>query len=184
MTASIMRPIAVPPTCVASGSSCAGRDSRRGGYLLVEYMIYIAVLAVVMGLAFGAFYRSLDNSRDLNRSTEDILRVLAAGEQWRADVRRAQTPPKLITEGPMTTCEISTADGLVVYLFSQESVWRKESEQAPRQILPRVARSSMIQDQSPRVTSWRWELELKTRRKQVRMRPLFTFEAVLPVQPR
>ncbi len=65
----------------------AGKPSWKRGFTLIECMIYIVVLAVVMGLGFSAFYRFLENWRDLARSSEDILQVLKAGELWRADIR-------------------------------------------------------------------------------------------------
>src|SRR5215470_16859351 len=72
---------------------------HRGGYLLVECLVYIAVLAVVMGVAFSAFYRCLSSWRDLARNTDDIARVLKAGEIWRADIRAAAGPLQPV-EGP------------------------------------------------------------------------------------
>jgi type II secretory pathway component PulJ len=154
----------------------------RGGYLLIEYLIYIAVLAVVMEVAFSAFYRCLDNSRDLARNSEDILRVLRVGEVWRADIRGAVAPPRIIVEGNLSACEIPQTNSLIVYLSGDGSVWRKQGEAAPREVLPRVKASRILKDAHKDVTSWRWELELATRKKVVRLRPLFTFEAV-PAHP-
>jgi hypothetical protein len=161
-----------------------GVSSFCGGYLLIEYLIYIGVLAVVMGLAFSAFYRCLDNSRNLARQAEDVLRVLNTGELWRKDVREAVDPPRLISEGDLTALEIPKRGHLVVYLFDDGSIWRKDGAAAPRDILGRVKNSRMIEDRRERITSWRWEIELATKKKAVRLRPLFTFQAVPVVQTR
>ena len=158
------------------------RQSSQGrataGYLLIEYLIYIAVLAVVMEVAFSAFYRCLDNSRDLARNSEDILRVLRVGEVWRADIRGAVAAPRIIVEGNVSACEIPQTNNLIVYVSGNGSIWRKQGEGAPREVLPRVKASRILKDSRQNVISWRWEIELATRKKVVRLRPLFSFEAV------
>jgi hypothetical protein len=153
---------------------------HRRGYLLVEYLIYMALFVVVIGVAFGAFYRFLDHSRDLARNGEDILRVLRVGELWRADIREASATPELRSEQGLSACEIPKTNSRVAYIFSEGAVWRQVADGLPRQVLPRVRACSMVQDQRDGVSSWRWELELQTRKKVVRIRPLFTFEAVPP----
>jgi hypothetical protein len=160
-----------------TGHGCrAGR--KRSGYFLIECLMYIAVLALILGIALSAFYRCLDNSRDLARSSDDILRVLRVGEGWRADIRQATTTPKIVSADPLTAFEIPTAKGLIVYAFGDGAVWRKQGDAEPHQLLPRVKACAMLEDHRQRVASWRWELELTTKKKQVRVRPLFTFEAV------
>jgi hypothetical protein len=153
-------------------------NRSNGGYLLVEYMIYIALLALVMGLAFSAFYRFFDHSRDLTRNSDDILRTLRVGELWRADIRQAIAPPEVRTEGELVACEIARANGRVAYIFAENAVWRQEGQAAARQVLPRVGASAMNGEERHGVVCWRWELELQTRRKIVRVRPLFSFRAV------
>jgi type II secretory pathway component PulJ len=151
--------------------------SHKRGYLLIEYLLYIAVLAVVVGIAMSAFYRSLDNSRNLARTSEDILRVMRAGELWRADIRAAVAPPRAVTEENMAGCEIQTSAGWIVYMFAGGSVWRQEPDKLPKEILKRVRQSKMLEERREHVVSWRWEVELLTRKKVVKMRPLFTFFA-------
>lgn len=156
----------------------AQRAHGTGGYMLIEYLIYIAVLAVVMGVAFGAFYRFLDHSRDLARNTDDILRTLRVGELWRADIRAAIAPPAVRAGDHATACEIARTNGPVVYLFGDGVVWRQEASAAAKIVLPRVRASVMSREERHGITCWRWEVELQTRRKVVRVRPLFTFLAV------
>src|SRR5262249_52773652 len=122
-------PRPVPPQpgrrpCPPGGASQQGRDRqpRRGGikgdgslalnsaektrgYILIELLIYIAVLAVVMEVAFSAFYRCLGNTRDLARNADDILKTLAAGEAWRADIRLATGPLETVTQADLTAFE-------------------------------------------------------------------------------
>jgi hypothetical protein len=84
----------------------------------------------------------------------------------------------VIHDGPLTAFEIPKAKTLVVYGFGDGAVWRKEGQADPKQILPRVASCKMVEDRDERVTSWRWEVELASKKKHVRLHPLFTFEAV------
>ena len=50
------------------------------GIMLVECMVYVALFAVVTGLAFAAYYRSEQTARSLHRNATDILRVVKTGE--------------------------------------------------------------------------------------------------------
>jgi hypothetical protein len=152
--------------------------TRDAGYLLIEYMIYMGLAVVVIGVAFAAFYKFFDHSRDLSRNAEDIIRVLRVGELWRADIRNATAPPQLRTEEGLVACEMTSTNSRIAYVFADGAVWRQAGDDPPRQVLPRVRASQMIQEQRDAMTCWRWELELQTRKKVVRVRPLFTFLAV------
>lgn len=156
----------------------AGKPSWKRGFTLIECMIYIVVLTVVMGLGFSAFYRFLENWRDLARGSEDILQVLKAGELWRADIRQATAAPQLVQEGELTACEIPQIGGRVAYIFSQGTVWRKTPDKAATPLIPRVQSFAIEKVERASVTAWRWDLELQTRKKAVRVRPLFSFQAV------
>jgi type II secretory pathway component PulJ len=155
-----------------------GPAPSRRGYMLIECLIYMALFTVVIGLAFSAFYRFLDHSRDLARNAEDILRTLRVGELWRADIRQAIAPPEIHNEQGLAACEIPQTNGRVAYVFADGAVWRQADETPPKQVLPRVRTCAMAPEQRDGVAFWRWELELQTRKKVVRVHPLFTFEAV------
>ena len=59
------------------------------GYLLIEALVYIAVVVTLLGVAYAAMYRCVDRSFALRRNADDITSALHAGERWRADVRAA-----------------------------------------------------------------------------------------------
>src|SRR5580765_2729022 len=73
--------------------------SRSNGFLLIDCLVYIGLLAVLLGLAFIAFYRVSDYSRHLSQNAADISRALYAGERWRKDVRTATGTPQLVQSG-------------------------------------------------------------------------------------
>ena len=146
---------------------------RRGGYMLIECLVYIAVLAVVLNLAYAAYYRCQTNSVNLRRNAEDIVITVRAGERWRADVRAATAPPKL--EGNRLV--VPQAAGEVVYEFVDNTMWRQDGA-ARIAVLRRLRASTMQADARSQVTSWRWEVELMAGKKTVSLRPLFTFTAV------
>ena len=146
---------------------------RRGGYMLIECLVYITVLAVVLDLAYGAYYRCQLNSVNLRRNAEDIVITVRAGERWRANIRVATAPPKL--EGNKLV--VPQATGEVVYEFVDNTMWRQDGT-ARIAVLRRLRASTMQADARSQITSWRWEAELMTGRKTVRLRPLFTFTAV------
>jgi hypothetical protein len=157
------------------------RKRHPGGIMLVECMVYIAGFFLITGLAFAAYYRSLDNSRGLRQNADDITRALKAGERWRADVRSARRPLALEQAGGEQVLHIPQASGEIIYLFAQGAVWRKTpTESLPVSWLAAVKDSRMLQDTRDGVAAWRWELELASRQKVVRLRPLFTFMAAAP----
>jgi type II secretory pathway component PulJ len=146
---------------------------RRGGFMLIECLVYIVILVVVLNLAYAAYYRCQTNSANLRRNAEDIAITMRAGERWRADIRAATVPPKL--DGNKLV--VPQAAGEVVYEFVDNTMWRQNST-ARIAVLRRLRASTMQADARSQVTSWRWEVELIAGKKTPRLRPLFTFTAV------
>jgi hypothetical protein len=154
--------------------------SYRCGYSLIELFVYISILAVVLGLAFSALYRGRQNSLDLRRNADDIARTLDAGERWRADVRTAAAQPRIVENG--NGLKITHPSDEVVYSFEHDIVWRK-SGNGRTAMLRGVKSSRMMADARHHITSLRWELELASPQRVVRVRPLFTFESVAKANP-
>ena len=155
-------------------------------FLMIEALVYIAVLFVLLGAGYVAMDRCIDSSIALRRNADDITSALHAGERWRADVRAAgsqvrqentETGQLLYLDGPSNT---------VAYCFATNDVSRRVGTGPWVRLLPNVKSSTMTADQREHVTAWRWELELQTRAKGSvkpgRIRPLFTFLAV-PERP-
>jgi len=153
-----------------------------GGYLLIEALAYIAVLFVVLGVAFTALYRCMDHSIALRRNADDISRALHAGERWRADVRAAGTRTWIETTNQEPVLHLEGPRGDAAYRFADDTVFRRLGNGPWTRLLTNVKSSAMEPDRRQSVTAWRWELELKPRVKGVvkpsRIRPLFTFLAV------
>jgi len=149
---------------------------RTHGVTLIECLVYIGALAVVLGMGMAAYQRSLDHSISMRRNTDDITQALSAGEYWRADIRAATQPPRF--DEADQTLHIQQTKGDVAYKFSEEQVLRRGSVDGVwTVVLPRVQQSEMIRDSRAQVTAWRWELELRSYRREVMIRPLFTFTA-------
>jgi hypothetical protein len=142
--------------------------------LLTECLVYMALLVVVLGLAYEAYYRCEENSKRLNQNVDDIVRVLQAGELWREDIRTAQA-----VTASEASLRLAQSNATVEYVFEGNAVWRRAGGQvAPARFLPGVKASRMEKDERRHVTAWRWEVELASREKAPRYRPFFTFEAV------
>ena len=149
---------------------------RTRGITLIECLVYIGALAVVLGMGMAAYQSSLDHTISLRRNTDDITQAISAGEYWRADIRAATQP--LHFDETTQTLHIPQAKGEVAYKFSEEQVSRRGSADGVwTVVLPRVQQSEMIRDVRAQVTAWRWELELRSYRREVMIRPLFTFTA-------
>jgi hypothetical protein len=75
--------------------------------------------------------------------------------------------------------QLRQSNGEVAYLFSTNAVYRRVGTGRWSTVLENVEASTVTADRRSRVTAWRWELELQTRKKRLsNARPLFTFIAV------
>jgi type II secretory pathway pseudopilin PulG len=143
--------------------------NARRGYLLIEVLVYIAVLIVVMGVAYTAYARYEKGSSNLRRNTDDIIHALRAGERWRDDVRAAVGPLRVMDNGLV----IPQRSGDVEYVFADGTLWRQKLP-----LLKQVKASTMRSDSLQHVVAVRWELELASPKQTAHVRPLFSFTAV------
>lgn len=148
--------------------------SRPRGFTILEMMTYTALVGIVVTVAWLTYYACWDHSLGVLRNADDIVRVTEAGERWRHDVRSAAAAPGLAA-GVLT---IPREGGAVRYRLAEETVERQVGGGDWTPHLLGVKASRMVLDEGRHVRSWRWEVELKTRRKKARIRPLFTFRAV------
>jgi len=145
--------------------------------MLIECLVYIALVFVILGMATVAFYSCFDNMKGLRRNSNDITQALNAGELWRADIRAATKPVQVETENDLLL--IPQRDREVAYKFADAQILRRTGKDtAWSVVLPKVEKSKMQAEVRNQFTAWRWELELATLRKPATMRPLFTFTAV------
>jgi hypothetical protein len=164
----------------------AGRRSALGrtrcGYYLIEALVYIAVIAVLLGAGYAAMYRCIDSSVALRRNADDITSALHAGERWRADLRLAASPLSVETIEGEQLLSFDSPKGRIVYRCSTNGVFRSVGGGAWTLLLANVRSSTMKADPRPSAKPWCWEMELATRAKGSvkpgRVRPLFTFIAV------
>ena len=156
---------------------CSNRKAR--GFTLVECLVYISVLGVILAIGSAAFYRCWDDNKAITRDGNDIVRTLKAGEIWRADLRSATGPVQIATTGSEQTMRIPCGDRELIYSFANGEVRKQIRKDGAWQIvLPKVKSSQMRNEKRDHVTAWRWELELASVRKNVKVHPLFLFEVV------
>ena len=156
----------------------------RTGYLLIECLVYLSVLVVILGFGLGAFYVCWDYSKALHYATDDINAALHAGERWRADIRNAtgKITVEITAEGERLRIPCGT--NVLIYSFNADEVRRQiASSDFSELLLPKVKGSQMVTETRGPVAAWRWELELKSRRKETRLPLLFTFEAAAKPTP-
>jgi len=158
--------------------------AERAGILLIDCLVYITVLILLLGLGFAAFYSCWEKSKSLRYHAADISRALRAGERWRADIRRAAGPITVSSGPDGQWLEIPRGTNTVVYVFTAGQVLRQSGAGTPWvPVLPRVRASTMVAERRTRVTAWRWDVELLPTRPQVRVPPVFSFQAVPAVGP-
>jgi len=158
------------------------RKPKRGGYLLTEALVYIAVVSVLLGAGYCAMYRCMDSSIALRWNADDISNALHAGERWRADVRSANQGVRLEKLPAEQILHLKGTGGEMAYRFSTNAVFRQVGGGTWVRLLANVKSSTVEADPRQHVTAWRWKLELAPRQKASvkpgRIRPLFTFLAV------
>ena len=168
-----------------SRSSQAPHASQPG-YLLIEALVYIAVIVALLGAGYAAMYRCVDSSIALRRNADDITSALHAGERWRADVRSATSQARLETTDAGQLLSFESPRGPISYRFSTNAILRSVGASPWTRLLPNVKSSTMKSDPRQYASPWCWELELAPRTqgsvKPGRVRPLFTFTAV-PERP-
>ena len=169
MTTHLSRPAQSPPV-------------NNRAYLMIEALVYIAVVFVLLGAGYAAMYRCVDNSIALRRNADDITSALHAGERWRADVRSATSQVRLETTDAGQLLSFESPRGPVSYRFSTNAILRSVGAGPWTRLLPNVKSSTMKSDPRQYASPWCWELELAPRTqgsvKAGRVRPLFTFIAV------
>jgi hypothetical protein len=144
------------------------------GLLLVDLVIYLALVSFLLILAAVVFDRFLTQSADLRRNISDIEQALKAGERWRADIRAATAAPQLLGN----TMIIPLGTGELTYTFGTNVTRRRTSSEVIETIVGGVKTNQFFFEQRAHAGVWRWELELESRRKSARVRPLFTLIAV------
>ncbi len=160
------------------------RARTQTGVLLLECLVYIGLFAVILGLALASFYLCWDNSKALMYAADDIAAALRAGERWRADVRNATGKITVETTSQGEFLRIPRGKSVILYSFSAGEVHRQlASSDFSELLLATVQASQMVGDPRGPVKAWRWELELKSRRKEAHLPLLFTFEAAAKITP-
>ena len=158
--------------------------ARVAGISLIECLVYIVVFSILMGLGTAAFVFCWDHTRAVIYATDDIESALRAGEGWRADVRAATGKISIETTVAGEIMTIPEGGKEILYRFGSGELWRQTAtENFSQLLLPKVKSSQMQSDARGNVAAWRWEVELKERRKETHLPLLFTFEAVAKNQP-
>jgi hypothetical protein len=154
---------------------------RHGGIALLDCVVYIALLGLILGLAFQTFYEGHEQHVRLERGVSGSIRALRAGEAWRADVRAAIAGMQLVREEGGDRLHLRRADGNVAYVFRNGAVFRRGPDSTNwQEFLPAVKASRFERDPRSRVTAWRWEVEVHPGRKPLRTPLVFTFLATAP----
>ena len=148
-------------------------------FFMVEALVYIAMLAILLPVAARGIYHCWNNHQALRRNADDIVFALHAGEQWRADLRAAFGPVQLVRDGANEQIRIPSTAGEVIYNFSHGELRRQTTLPAGEHVLlSHVGASQMRPVARGEVRAWFWELELTPAKKDIKVRPLFTFETV------
>ena len=152
---------------------------RERAIVLIDLMVYMALLAFILILLAVVFDQGMQQSGHLRRNIADIERAMKAGERWRAEVRSATGEPWLQTVDGVEFFHIPIGTNQIAYSFQSNRVYRFISTNEGWQVALRDVKSAQVlAERREHAAGWRWEIELERRQKTVHVRPLFTFLAV------
>jgi len=155
-----------------------GRRAPQRAFMMMEALVYIGVSSLLLGIGMAAMYHCIDASVALRRNVDDITTALHIGERWRADMRGATGPVRLENYSLEQILHLAGGSHEIIYRFADSAAFRRV-DSGPWVQLPAKLHSSVVEpDQRSKLTAWKWELELETRAKGGKIRPLFTFLAV------
>ncbi len=147
--------------------------------MLVECLVYIAVLTILLSIATASFYFCWDHTRATMSTSDEIVSALHAGELWRADVRAATGKISVVTTAAGQTVEIPVGKRKIYYRFVAGQLLRENpAQKISRRLLPKVKTSEIKTEARDGVTVWCWELELIPSRREAHFPLKFTFLAV------
>jgi hypothetical protein len=116
-------------------------------------------------------------------TSNEISGALRVGEAWRADVRSATGKISVQDDAEGETVKIPATGKEIIYRFSGGELRREIPAQgSSRMLLERVKISEMKSAALDGISAWRWELEIRPRRKEAQLPLLFTFAAA-PTRP-
>ena len=124
--------------------------SRQRGYLLLECLVYFAVLVVVLAVAMKGFYHCWTDTHALRRNADDIIRAVHAGEQWRADLRAANGPVQSMQADGNFVLRIPCPAGPVIYSYAKGELRRQTNVPAATHVLFTNIQSSRMESSARR----------------------------------
>jgi hypothetical protein len=148
------------------------------GILLIDLLVFISLVGFILILVAIVFDRFLNQSSSLRRNISDIDRALKAGERWRADIRAATATPQFNANA----LTIPHEAGNLIYTLGTNVTRKSANSELIETVLTGVRTNQIILEQRAHAAVWRWEIELDQRRKNAKVRPLFTFMAVSGAQ--
>lgn len=151
----------------------------EAGIMLIECLVYLGVLAIILTVSYLLLAEGSKNESKFRGNAEQIIRTLKAGEAWRANVRSATAPVRLEPTDAGAVLHIPQGKAETQYLFFNQAVWtRKDAGVEWKLVLDQVKSSQVFVEPRQKVSTLRWELELISHEKRVRVQPVFTFLSV------
>ncbi len=157
------------------------RRRENAGITLLETLVYLAVFAVILELAYEACFRSDSNLRHFSGVAGDILGTTRVGEQWREEIRHATGRVRSEIENGAEVFQIPGKEGEISYRFGDHALWRRSgSGEVWLKVLPSVEDCRFLQERVHGIDVWRCELRLTSRSAHPKVLPLFSFVVPLP----
>ncbi len=152
----------------------------RRGFTLIEALVYITVLAAILGLGYTTLARLWTSSGYIRRESDDLRAVLATGERWREDTRRTAVRISNETANQEHVLTLQPPDGSPIsWAFHRGRILRRTGATNDwMELLDRVRSSTVTEESRGVVNAWRWDLELEPVSKKSRFRRQFSFLAV------
>ncbi|MFT4691018.1 MAG: hypothetical protein ACKVHO_16565 [Verrucomicrobiia bacterium] len=153
--------------------------SLNGGFMLVQALVYIPIMAFLIYVAIDAALTLKKGTRGMQSGATRVTTAMNAGELWRADIRRATRPPQITNSTNSSALTIDHGTNSVVWSHAEGQIWRQADTNSPRVTVMRdVFSSDFHPDERKHVSAWNWDLELNRARPKAKTMPLYSFIAV------
>lgn len=158
---------------LASVSSPRRHGER--GLMLLEMLVYIAVFAVILTLAWTSFARVFTVTTGFRRAGDRVAALTRGGERWREDMRRAVV---LETNGT-SSLRLKLTGGEMVYAIEEGRLIRTDPTTGQKDVLAEgLAGAEFIREPAEGIAAWRLQARIQSRQKQERVLADFRFFAV------
>ncbi len=164
--------------CSLHSGGAVAHTSRHCGWMLIQWLIYLVVMAFIANAATRFYYSADLASRYMARTGSNVSRTMDIGHRWRQEIRASES---VTVDRAGAGLTIRTRQGATIRYFSEDQIlYRMAGDKPPGKILEQVSDIAFARDDYPEsgVVAWRMAISLKDYRPSTLAAQVFHFTAV------